>query len=110
MISSAPIAESPVRHPILPDCTRIIYILLLVFPLSLTGCSTVKVHASNHDILHPYLGTQQAIRGFYDSFSDYVIYNQATLMAIDIPFCFAADTLMLPYDLTVWLNRHADRK
>lgn len=75
--------------------------------LFITSCSTVKVHSYDQNILHPYLGTKTAIDVFYDSFSDYVIYNQVTLAAMDIPFCFVADTVLLPYDLVVWLNRRS---
>jgi uncharacterized protein YceK len=83
-------------------------ILSALFTLFITGCSTVKVHSYDHEILHPYLGTETALDGFYDSFSDYVIHNQASLMAIDIPFSFVADTLLLPYDAVVWFVRHDD--
>jgi uncharacterized protein YceK len=103
------IAKSPVRQLILRVRHHLLSILLLYIVISLSACSSIKVHATNHDILHPYLGTERAIQGFYDSFSDYVIYNQATLMAIDIPMCLVADTLVLPYDLVVWLNRRTDR-
>lgn len=80
-------------------------ILSALSSLFITGCSTVKVHNYNDNILHPYLGTKTAVSGFSKSFSDYVMYNQVTLMAIDIPFCFVANTLLLSYDAVAWFTR-----
>ena len=70
------------------------------------GCSTVKVHLDDHDILHPYLGTKTAVNVFIRSFSDYYLYGQQVVMAMDVPLCFVADTLLLPYDLMVKTKRH----
>jgi uncharacterized protein YceK len=107
MNSSPSHPDSPVSSLLFRTYPSLVPLLIIFILLPATGCSTIKVHARNHDILHPYLGTEQAVQGFYDSFSDYAIYNQATLMAIDIPLCLAADTIALPYDLVVWLNRRA---
>lgn len=87
-----------------------ITLLLIQIPFSLAACSTIKVHAYDHDILHPYLGTKTAVKAFVNSFSDYYIFGQQFLMAIDVPFCFAADTLLFPYDLIVRSNRHSHAK
>ena len=74
--------------------------------LSVSGCSTVKVHVYDHDILHPYLGTKTAVRGFFNSFTDYDYYGQPFLMAADVPLCLVADTLLFPYDFIVRVDRH----
>ncbi|MEJ2622476.1 MAG: YceK/YidQ family lipoprotein [Candidatus Thiodiazotropha sp.] len=78
--------------------------MALLLSLS-AGCSTVKVHFYDHHILHPYLGTETAVKEFIRSFSDYYLYGQPILMAMDVPFCFAADTLLLPYDLIIKIRR-----
>ncbi|ODB82266.1 hypothetical protein A3194_18515 [Candidatus Thiodiazotropha endoloripes] len=81
--------------------------LLVASIISLSvGCSTVKVHLNDHDILHPYLGTKSAVKNFIRSFSDFYLYGQQVVMATDVPFCFIADTLLFPYDLMVKLRRH----
>jgi uncharacterized protein YceK len=81
--------------------------LMMVFIMSLSvGCSTVKVHLYDQQILHPYLGTKTAVKEFINSFTDYYIYGQQFLMAMDVPFCFAADTLLLPYDIIIKIRRH----
>ncbi|MCG8089480.1 MAG: YceK/YidQ family lipoprotein [Candidatus Thiodiazotropha endolucinida] len=72
----------------------------------LTACSTVKVHLQDHHILHPYLGTKTAIHNFIRSFSDFYLYGEQFVRGMDVPFCFVADTLLLPYDLMVKLRRH----
>lgn len=72
----------------------------------LTACSTVKVHLQDHDILHPYLGTKRAIHNFIRRFSDFYLYGEQFVIGMDVPFCFVADTLLLPYDLMVKLRRH----
>ncbi|MCG7872728.1 MAG: YceK/YidQ family lipoprotein [Candidatus Thiodiazotropha lotti] len=76
-----------------------------IISLSL-GCSTVKVHLDDHDILHPYLGTKTAVNNFIRSFSDFYLYGEQFVRAMDVPFCFVADTLLLPYDLMVKVRRH----
>jgi uncharacterized protein YceK len=80
--------------------------LLAALLLFVSGCSTVKVHALNHDILHPYLGTKTAVKAFVISFKDYHYYGEQYLMAVDVPFCFVADTLLFPYDFIVHYRRH----
>ncbi|MCG7984191.1 MAG: YceK/YidQ family lipoprotein [Candidatus Thiodiazotropha lotti] len=81
--------------------------VLVASILSLSvGCSTVEVHLDDHDILHPYLGTKTAVNKFIRSFSDFYLYGQQMVMAMDVPFCFVADTLLLPYDLMVKVRRH----
>ncbi|MCG8015514.1 MAG: YceK/YidQ family lipoprotein [Candidatus Thiodiazotropha sp. 'RUGA'] len=72
----------------------------------LMACSTVKVHLQDHDILHPYLGTKRAVHNFIRSFSDFYLYGEQFVRAMDVPFCFVADTLLLPYDLMVKVRRH----
>jgi uncharacterized protein YceK len=69
------------------------------------GCSTVKVHLYDHQILHPYLGTKTAVKLFIRSFSDYYLHGQQMVMALDVPFCFVADTLLFPYDLMAKIRR-----
>ncbi|MCG7966853.1 MAG: YceK/YidQ family lipoprotein [Candidatus Thiodiazotropha taylori] len=72
----------------------------------LTACSTVKVHLQDHDILQPYLGTKRAVHNFIRRFSDFYLYGEQFVRGMDVPFCFVADTLLLPYDLMVKLRRH----
>lgn len=73
--------------------------------LLLAGCSTIQVHSTQSGGLHPYIGTKQAFKGFANSFIDYDYYGQPFLMAVDIPLCLVADTLVLPYDVAVYLKR-----
>ncbi|ODC02088.1 hypothetical protein A3197_21370 [Candidatus Thiodiazotropha endoloripes] len=92
----------------LKGCFQSFYRAVLVasiISLSL-GCSTVKVHLDDHDILHPYLGTKTAVNIFIRSFSDFYLYGEQFVRAMDVPFCFVADTLLLPYDLMVKVRRH----
>jgi uncharacterized protein YceK len=82
--------------------------VISIWLLSMTnGCSTINAHRSDHDILHPYLGTKSAVSHFYNSFFDYTYYNEATVRAVDIPFCFVADTILIPYDTFIWSKRQS---
>ena len=74
--------------------------------LSSAGCSTVKAHAYDYNILHPYLGTKTATRNFVRSFSQFTYYGEQILWAADVPLCLVADTVLFPYDLIVRNRRH----
>ena len=78
--------------------------LILILMLFICSCSSIKVHANNSSAVHPYAGTKLAVKSFFDSFVSYDYYGQPSLMAIDVPLCFFADTLLLPYDLIIYLD------
>ena len=76
---------------------RNISALVLVFTL-LNGCSSVRVHSDPDVTPAPYVGTKQALRNTKQYWYDYDFYGQVALVALDIPLCVVADTLLLPYD------------
>jgi uncharacterized protein YceK len=85
-------------------------LITLLLVISTSGCSTINVHAVEKVPLHPYVGTKTAVNSFFSSFVDYDYYGQPFLMIIDVPFCIAADTLLLPYDVVVWVNRKGKKR
>lgn len=47
----------------------------------------------------PYLGTGKAFKNTADSIFDYDYFGEVFVRVWDIPLCFVADTLLLPYDI-----------
>ncbi|MCU7937055.1 MAG: YceK/YidQ family lipoprotein [Candidatus Thiodiazotropha sp. (ex Dulcina madagascariensis)] len=83
---------------------RCCILAVLIFSFLMAGCSTLKVHLFEHEIVHPFVGTKTAVRQFGNSFTDFDYYGEQFLWAVDIPMCMVADTLLLPYDLYVSLG------
>lgn len=82
-----------------PPSSHSLYVLILLFLLTLLGgCSTIKKHQYN-DVVHPYGGTARALDQAGKVWHDYQYFGQFTLYAMDVPLCLVADTLVLPYDL-----------
>ena len=74
-------------------------IALLSIPLVfLAACSTIQVHSENGITPKPYLGTNYALHKTKKYWDHYDFYGQVVLVAMDIPLCLIADTLLLPYD------------
>ena len=77
--------------------SRNISTLVLIFA-QLGGCASIQVHSDPDVTPDPYLGTKQALRNTKRYWHDYDFYGQVALVALDIPLCVVADTLLLPYD------------
>ena len=65
----------------------------------LTACSTIQIHSDNSIIPSPYLGTKYAAIKTLRYWKNYDFYGQVVLVALDVPLCLVADTLLLPYDI-----------
>ncbi|WP_455203760.1 hypothetical protein [Kaarinaea lacus] len=65
-----------------------------------TGCSTIHVHNDKSiSVPGPYVGTKRAIKKTEYYWNNYSFYGQPLYVAMDVPLCFVADTLVLPIDL-----------
>jgi uncharacterized protein YceK len=73
--------------------------VILLLLTNLIGCSTIQVHLDNNITPSPYIGTKHAIKKTERYWRNYNYFGQAIFVAFDIPFCIAADTLILPYDI-----------
>ncbi len=77
--------------------TRQLFFLVLFGAIS--GCSTIQTHSGSQKYVYPYIGTAKAIAQAKKAWSDYDYYGEFYLYASDVPLCFIADTIILPYDL-----------
>ena len=73
-------------------------IVLFIFILITSGCSTIVAHSENKTPL-PYTGTKAAIKKAKKSWYDYDLYGQIYIYVIDTPFSFIVDTLLYPLDV-----------
>ena len=73
-------------------------ILLLMLSCLHCGCATIDAHQQPSSPA-PYVGTGQAIKNTANSVFDYDYYGEVMVKAWDVPLCFVADTLLLPYDI-----------
>jgi len=77
--------------------TYVKIIVLGVFVLSVSGCSSIVAH-SKQETPAPYAGTKSAIKKAKKSWYEYDFYGQFSIYAMDAPFSFIADTLLYPLD------------
>lgn len=71
---------------------------MLMLVAFLAACSTIEVHSEIGITPKPYLGTIYALHKTKKYWGHYDFYGQVVLVAMDIPLCLIADTLLLPYD------------
>ncbi|APC10037.1 MULTISPECIES: YceK/YidQ family lipoprotein [Providencia] len=68
-------------------------LLTLIIPVILSGCSSIMTHAGPSEGYYP--GSKNSIKMIKDDETGWVV---RPLLAIDLPFSFIMDTLLIPLD------------
>ena len=72
------------------------------------GCATVETHTVDASSAAPYSGTQRAYLKMKRSTSQFTTAGETWFYAADVPLSVLADTLMLPYDIYLDLQREEE--